>query len=274
MADAFGAQLTLMHVVERFPIDTILGQESTRDPVKQLIGEAQVRLRMLAGSLASDGGRSPRLAVRFGKPFDEITRGAKELGASLIVLATHGHSGLKRAFLGSTTERVVRHASCPVLAVRAVETKSSKPTRKTTPIRRIVLATDFSGNSLNAFPIARSLANGFKPALTVLHVVEPFHADMLMDTGNLQRERRRQALEQLRELAAREFTGGAGAKTELRAGHPVEAITRFARESGADLIILATHGRTGLRRALIGSVAERVVRHAPCPVLVVRGKSR
>jgi nucleotide-binding universal stress UspA family protein len=56
--------------------------------------------------------------VRFGNPFDEITRGAKEFGASLIVLATHGHTGLKRAYFGSVAERVVRHAQCPVLVVR------------------------------------------------------------------------------------------------------------------------------------------------------------
>jgi len=121
IADAFDAQLTLMHVVERFPIDTILGPESTRDTVKPLIGAAQVRLRMLAGSLASEGRRSPGLAVRFGKPFDEITRGAKDFGASLIVLATHGHTGLKRVYLGSVAERVVRHAHCPVLVVREVK---------------------------------------------------------------------------------------------------------------------------------------------------------
>lgn len=140
-------------------------------------------------------------------------------------------------------------------------------------IRRILVPVDFSEPSVHALRYARELAVQHGASITVLHVVEPFHADMLMDTGDLQRERRRQAQDLLRALVAGEF-GAGKAKAELRAGHPVEVITRFARESKADLVVLATHGRTGVPRALIGSVAERVVRHASCPVLVVRGKTR
>lgn len=137
-------------------------------------------------------------------------------------------------------------------------------------LRRILVPVDFSEPSLHALRKARDLAAQHHASLTLLHVVEPFHADMLMDTGNLQRARRQQALAELRALVAREFPAGR-VKAELRPGHPVEAITRVARESAADLIVLSTRGRTSLPRALIGSVAERVVRHAPCPVLTVRG---
>ena len=141
-------------------------------------------------------------------------------------------------------------------------------------VNRILVPVDFSGPSLAAMSYAHSLAALHDASLTVLHVVEPFHADMLMDTTAIQREQRTAAFKQLRALVAREFPAGAKATAKLRTGHPVETITRFARESGADLIVLSTHGRTGLSRALMGSVAERVVRHAPCPVLVVRRKSR
>ena len=118
VAKAFGARLTLMHVVEKFPIDAMLGRELTRDNVKQLMSETQDRLETLAASLADEKGHPPELVVRYGKPFDEITRVARELGASLIVIATHGHTGLNRVYLGSVAERVVRHAHCPVLVVR------------------------------------------------------------------------------------------------------------------------------------------------------------
>ncbi len=74
----------------------------------------------------------------------------------------------------------------------------------------------------------------------------------------------------LRELMKREFKDANEARAVLRSGYPVEEITEYARRSALDMIVIATHGRTGMKRALLGSVAERVVRHAPCPVLVVR----
>lgn len=132
-----------------------------------------------------------------------------------------------------------------------------------------VVTLDFSACSLEAVTITRRLAAALGARVTVLHIVEPFHADLHMDTTDLQRERRRQAREQLQVTEASEWRPGLNATAELRAGHPLEVITRFARESGAGLIVLSAPGRRGLPRALIGSVAERVVRHAPCPALVV-----
>lgn len=136
--------------------------------------------------------------------------------------------------------------------------------------RRILVTTDFSPASLVAVRYARVLAEERHADLTVLNVVEPFHVDWKMNTSERQRDERDEAGRALAALAATELGGMVNARIELRAGQPAEAIVEFARIMQADLLVIATQGRTGLARVLMGSVAEQVVRHAPCAVLVVR----
>lgn len=136
--------------------------------------------------------------------------------------------------------------------------------------RRILVTTDFSPASLVAVRYARALAQMRNAGLTVVNVVEPFHVDWKMDTSERQRDDRAEASRAMAALAAAELGGVTSARIELRTGQPAEAIVEFARMMQADLLVIATQGRTGLARVLMGSVAEQVVRHAPCAVLVVR----
>jgi nucleotide-binding universal stress UspA family protein len=152
-----------------------------------------------------------------------------------------------------------------------MSTKTTKPAPEgAARLRSILVPVDFSESSLAALAHALSLARQHKAQLTLLHVIEPFHADMFLDTAQVQRAARAAAHEQLGTLA--DATKRAWPRTgrELRTGHPVTVITALAKRTNADLVIVGTHGRTGLKRAFLGSVAERVVRHAPCSVLVVR----
>lgn len=135
---------------------------------------------------------------------------------------------------------------------------------------KILVPVDFSEPSLAALRYAKALAKEDGAALIVVHVIQPFHEDWRMETTQLQRAVRERARAEMRELVARELPAPVDARAKVRIGHPVEEIVAVARESGAELIVIATHGRSGLRHVLLGSVAERVVRHAPCPVLVVR----
>jgi len=139
--------------------------------------------------------------------------------------------------------------------------------------RHILVTTDFSPASLVAVRYARALATVRNAGLTVLNIIEPFHVDWKMDTSDLQRDDRAEAAHAMAALASAELCRLPNARTELRAGQPAEAISEFARMMQADLLVIATRGRTGLARALMGSVAEQVVRHAPCPVLVIRSES-
>lgn len=136
--------------------------------------------------------------------------------------------------------------------------------------RRILVTTDFSPASRVAVRYARALAQVRNAGLTVLNIIEPFHVDWKLDTSGRQRDDRAEAAHAMAALAAAELCRLPNARTELRAGQPAEAIAEFARVMQADLLVIATHGRTGLARVLMGSVAEHVVRNAPCPVLVVR----
>jgi universal stress protein A len=137
-------------------------------------------------------------------------------------------------------------------------------------VRSILVPVDFSKSSLKAVSYAVAVAREYGAQLVLLHVVEPFHADLFIDTSKTQRAARAGAHQLLNQWV--ETTRKTWPRTgyELRSGHAVTVITALAKRSRADLIVMGTHGRTGLQRRFIGSVAERVVRHAPCPVLVVR----
>lgn len=145
-------------------------------------------------------------------------------------------------------------------------------TRSETPCqpRCLLVPVDFSKPSLDALHYALALAQHYDAQLILLHVVAPLHADMLMDTTEVQRAAHAAAHEQLTALA--DATKKAWPRTgrELRAGHPVSTITALAKRANADLVVMGSHGYKGLKHAVMGSVAEQVVRQAPCPVLVVR----
>jgi nucleotide-binding universal stress UspA family protein len=123
LAAQFNAELILLHVVEKFPMDYLLGRELMNHTIVPLMKQAEADLEHLAGSLNKSTGVNISAVVREGKPFEEICHAAETLGADLISLTTHGYTGLKHVWLGSTAERVVRHSHCPVLAVRATEAR-------------------------------------------------------------------------------------------------------------------------------------------------------
>jgi len=136
--------------------------------------------------------------------------------------------------------------------------------------RCILVPVDFSKSSLDALQYALDMAQHYDAQLILLHVVEPYHADMLMDTTEIQRKAHSAAHERLTKLTEATVKAWPRTGRELRAGHPATTITALAKRTNADLIVMGTHGYTGLKHAVIGSVAEQVVRRAPCPVLVVR----
>ncbi len=121
LAGQCGAEILLLHIVEKFPIDSLLGRELTNQTTVPLMKQAEADLERTAENLSKATGVKATAVVRGGTPFAEICDVAKTGGADLIVLTTHGYTGLKHVWLGSTAERVVRHAPCPVLVVRELE---------------------------------------------------------------------------------------------------------------------------------------------------------
>ena len=139
-------------------------------------------------------------------------------------------------------------------------------------LKHILVPVDFSDPSEKALKYAARFAEQFGSRVTLVHVIQPmvYPADFgypptVVDT--LDEAVRRQVEERLSALAR---TAGTDTQSVIRVGQPYFEIATAAKELEADLIIIATHGRTGLKHVLLGSTAERVVRHAPCPVLTVR----
>ncbi len=268
LAHRFGARLAVAHITRRNRPDSHVAAElvgidfDTRRAVQAKLQEFIDR--------EVPGDIQPARLVADGVPFDEIAKTVDAWEADLVVIATHGYTGLKHALLGSTAERVVRHAPCPVLVVRNRKIRGVTRVFSADEIGSILVPVDFSESSLVALQHALALARKFDARLCLLHVVEPFHPDMLIDTTESRREARMAAHQRLRRLADATKRVWPRTGRELRPGNPVAIIAAMARRTNADLIVMGTHGRTGLKGALAGSVAERVVRSAPCSVLTVR----
>ena len=211
--------------------------------------------------------------IRGGRPYEEIVRLAREIDADLIVLATRGYSGLKHLLLGSSAERVVRNAPCPVL-VGPKRKQKAKPNRQAFAIRTILVPTDFSQCSLVGTEYAAFLARKFGAILRLFHAMYPYTNYVFVDRAGVRlsglaeavEETARQEMDALKQM---DFLGGLIVEADLLPGPAVDEICAAAGSPDVDLIVTSTHGRTGLKHALIGSVAEHVVRYAKRPVLVV-----
>ena len=204
--------------------------------------------------------------------FDEICRLAQKIPADLIVMPTHGRTGLKHVFLGSTAERVVQHSPCPVFVVRSKKRKLE--TRRTFTPRTIIVPVDFSSCSREGLQYAIGLANEFGARIILLHAtylgyIYSSEGTAIYDVPALQKAARENAERKMRKLVQSVNFGGAKFETVFTEGSPVLDICAFAKDHDVDLIITSTHGLTGFQHVLIGSIAEHVVRHAACSVLVV-----
>ena len=202
--------------------------------------------------------------VRSGQPYRQICDLAREIDADLIVLATRGHTGLKRVLLGSTAERVVRFAACPVLVVRRRQ-------RAELRIRKILVPTDFSHCAMAGLMYGALWAKTFNAKLRLLHVMFPA-APVLIDrvAVNLPGENVGAPADtqlEMEALTQLDFLHGVKCEPTIRIGYAIDTIC--GETDDADLLVISTHGRTGWKHALIGSVAEQVVRYAECPVMVV-----
>jgi nucleotide-binding universal stress UspA family protein len=273
VAQQFRADVHLLHVVDegRYLSPPSLSLAAAmRDQWKDRL---MTRLTKLAVRYKADG-QVHVLRPREGTAYKEICAAAESVNADLIVIATHGYTGVRRAALGSTAERVVQHSSCPVLVVRhyAHHRNGMNGQRTLTGFRlwRILVPTDFSESAKRGFRYAIKLASEFEAEIRLVHVINSHayqFADEFAGLGPTQLINRASHL-------ARKKMREMGAKTKCRYsfkiahGLPASEICEAANRD-TDLIVTSTHGRTGIGHVLIGSVAEHIVRYARCPVLVI-----
>jgi len=212
-----------------------------------------------------------KVVVRGISPPDEILRYAEENDVSLIVMGTCGRSALGRFFFGSTAEKVVRHSHCPVLTVLEEPTEYIE----TGKYDRILLPTDYSDTSKKAFPWAVSLAEIHNAELVFFHAIEEsippqYYAAGISSLFELDRELKKRATRALDDFIKEAKSDKIKTKKVVVEGKSDEEIMKYAEENNVDLIVMASHGHSGIERVLLGSTTERVVRKAPCPVLTVK----
>ena len=281
LAGRFGAEVNVVHVME--PVSPLVGIRGMPLYIPEAETEDRIR-RHLRGVARSHGIplRPEHIHAIKGQPFAEICRLARKIGIDLIVIPTHGHTGLTRLALGSTAERVVRYAHCPVLVLRQTKAKAGRNGKLVfprLPFRKIVVPVDFSDCSLKGLSYAKELAKAFDARLVILHSV---HLQYYVTSDEYARydfpmvmeQTERFAERQLRDLMEKTDWEGIKVESALEIGHAGEQVCDRAKDRKADLIVTSTHGRTGLKHVFIGSTAEYVVRHAPCPVLVVPSHER
>ena len=267
----FGSSLVLLHVIE--PIPLMAGGESFVLAQSDSEGAAWAlkELAKLARREVVDKKQVTSL-VRTGKPFHEITTEAGESQVDLIVIADY--TGAQRVLLGSTAECVVRHAPCPVLTVRQHNAPGRVRQIPQLKLRKILVPLDFSNLSKAALPWATFLAAQFRAEIVLLNVVEKFAIDYLLGAKLMNH-----TIVPLMKQSEADLDGiatglsqstGVNVSAVVREGRPYKEICAAAKALTADLIVLTTHGYTGLKHVWLGSTSERVVRHALCPVLVVR----
>jgi len=208
--------------------------------------------------------------TRIGNASEEIESAVEEQDADLLVIATRGLTGWRHLVFGSVTERTVRMASCPVLAIHDCEDGDEK--KPLLPLRKILCPTDFSEPSRQALTKASELAGHYGAELRVLHVtwtVSNRLSSGEYEVASYDRLKMSEAEGKLQDLIAEETPTKARVHAVVRMGYKAEEIERAAEEENADLIVIATHGTSGWHRMFYGSVAEQVLRVTKFPVLVV-----
>lgn len=211
------------------------------------------------------------VVVRDIAPAPAILSYSDEHDIDMIVMGTHGRRGLRRLLLGSVTEEVVRLSTCPVYTIRCREDQEELHI----PARVLLVPVDFSSRSMEALRHAKELALLYDAEIVLLHIIEDRLHPAFYNMGVFSVYDVQPDIEEKARLHIKEFNEKAGlpevrVSYEVRPGHAADGIIRYAKEHNVDQIIMATHGLTGLEHFLIGSVAEKVVRGAPCPVLTIK----
>ena len=258
-ARRYQASLTVTHVVTKelpvaigdtWPLVEDLLQEQAEKKIATLEQADEIRTLLHESAIAK------------GDAADAIVQIAIDRDIDLIVMGTHGYEGAKKFFLGSTAEKVIRHAVCPVLTV-------GPHVRVITPgrLKHVFYATDFSSGSTRALTYALSLAEEDRAEMTLLHVIEskPISEDELFGWRFQDHERLTRMVPGDADLAFKP-------EIEVETGVPHMEILRMSEARGADLIVMGSHAAGALSTHVPWTTLHHVLQHAHCPVLTVRSE--
>ncbi len=265
-AGLHGAEIDMLHAVVLYDFELPADAGAPADA--QILQAYRETTEKALSKLGSDPLVIRRVQRRDTSAATAIVEYASEAGSDLIVMATHGRRGPRRLILGSTTEEVVRHSPCPVLAVHCSDVASSGADGP------ILVPVDFSPASATTIAAAADLANLLGAAVRLIHVLEEptfplFYESLpdasLMDLPALDRASR----EQLEVLWQENGSDQVEASFRVERGYPSEIILSASDALSARLIVMPTRGLGVVAHLLLGSVAEKVLRGAHCPVLIL-----
>ncbi|CAN5546159.1 universal stress protein [soil metagenome] len=267
-ARAAGASLAVVHVIPNVQaVNPLFPQNNAGSELgmTDLIGKVTA---LLDERISTITGRDPETVERFvevGLDYPEIIKRAESYAPSLLFVGSVGRTGLARVLLGSVAEKVVRYAHCPVVVVR-------KPAGKGV----VLAATDMSKASLFAVTVAADQARVRGAKLVVVHAMDFSGASFLGEIGAFFGGMQQAVDVPVVLSAAKSALAGALENLKIEAevltldGSPSTVLHDLALSRGAELVVVGTHGRTGLARLALGSVAESIIRHVTCSVLAVR----
>lgn len=250
LAKRCGARLTVMTIVLTTQDLEGVGTHGLREQMER---EAQARIDAVVTAARAEGVVCDTQLVYGEDPHHEIVSTAAELAPDLIVLGRRGKRGLARLMVGHATAHVAGHAPCDVLMV---------PRASLVWSQRILLATDGSTHSTAAARTAQSIAAQCNVPVTVVSATTRSHSP----------ERKAEAHATVDRVSAELKAAGIVSEGLVSEGRPDEVVIATATERQADLIVVGSHGRTGLTRLILGSISERIMGQAQCPVLIARSE--
>jgi nucleotide-binding universal stress UspA family protein len=279
LAHAFDARITLLAVIEPAPHRGPMPHPDATEIDARRIATSMAYLESMAAAIRAPD-RTVIAAVRHGNPAPAIIAHAEAAGCDLIAMVSHGRTGLNRPRMGSVAQHVARHAGVPTLVVRA--TGETRPSADGVTITSVTVTLDGSALAEEALPLGTAIARRLAVPLTLLRVI-PTHMQFVTTgwegaysdpaTEETEGEAERDTAAYLDAIAAREPGSEIDIRTRWQRSPANEAdedlVACLARDP-TGLAVVASHGRGGVLRWVLGSTAEYLVERGPCPILIVR----
>jgi nucleotide-binding universal stress UspA family protein len=278
LAEKYDAEIHVLHAVTLFNDQPEVVNdefEETEEMIKKLEDITELQLNKVFDAHEDDDIKIIKVQTRGISAAPAILDYAAENSIDLIVMGTHGRRGLGHFFLGSIAEEIVRVSECPVFTIREAKTPTPPKSKE-----KILVPVDFSEHSQNALANAKEIAKSYETKIHLLHIIEETIHPAYSLSGkssifdivpNIKEDCERRLKKMISEKIGEEV------KTQIHivSGQAANEIINFAKNNSMDLIVIATHGLTGLEHLLLGSTTEKVVRMSSCPVFTVKsfGKS-
>lgn len=265
LAKNYKANVFALHVIEPV-IPTIYEPAFSVPDLTSALEKESKRLLKELGGKATEAGVPLKTEVRLGDITAEIRQTIERTKADLVVVGTHGSKGFQRWLLGSVTEKLMRHCPVPLLVIASRKKVHAIPFA----LGSILVTTDFSDGTADALKYAYSIAEECHAKIDLLHVVDEHMVEGPSEIRESLIDGVRKKLDRLVPASAKPWCE---TNTTVATGTPYQVILKTAKKDKVGLLVMNVHGKGMLDRLLVGSTAERVVRGAECPVLLIPPKA-